>query len=177
MAPSYSNRRGRPFVQHMSLTGDGNGVTTAIGNYATPTDFYITPQNEKEVLNLIRLSLHVEDVGAVDSGAWGNNITLTNGIAIKLEEDHGATLVSDLTSGENIKTTGQLSHYFCELNEYSFGAGNTYVSAIWSFLTCFGEPIELRYGERLTITLEDDFTDLVHQDFIVAGVDVSDRDD
>lgn len=165
--PPYKLRN-TPFSKHLSSNGDGTGTVHATGNYSvTPLTLKITPP-EGKVYRIHSMSLVVEDNGGFNSGYYGNGIVLTNGISFKLRDELGA-VVSDFTNGEPIKTTGLMAHFFDRLEYINYGTGDEVVRASINFLQTMGDFVELRYGETLEVTFNDNFTGLIHHDVVAHG--------
>ena len=150
------------FVRMLDTDGDGSGTTDAIGDYSgtNDTEFKFAP-GAGEVARVHRMLVHVEDGGSFDSGAYGNNVSLTNGIEVGVSD--GTSTLIDLTDGHPVTTNA-------DVNVMSFGAGNEHMAVRWTFAKS-GQPIRLDgdNGEYLYVKLNDDYTDLVHHHFNVQG--------
>jgi nitrogen fixation protein len=159
-----------PFVQFISSNGDGTGTTDLIGDYsgASPTNFeYEVPAAERH--HLIRLIALVKDTGNFDADKWGNGITLTNGWGLTVQQADD-TVIADLTP-ETVKTAADLSAYCFDVRNDSFGIGDEVLAARWTFgkFTERGEGIVLDDGERLVLSMHDDYSDLTLQHFVIQG--------
>jgi len=166
---SSSSAAGNSIYQYLDTNGDGSGTIDAQGNYASATEFYITPQAENEVYELARLIINIEDTGTVDAGSYGNNISLTgtDGIEAKvLDSDNN--VLRDLTAGEIIQTNGHWAKVSYDVSNTDFGAGANYVNCRWTFSKS-GKAIKLDYGERLAIILKGNFTALDGHFFMIQG--------
>lgn len=152
----------------LDTNGDGSGTTNANGNYAAAaTDFYIKPgPGDRFIIN--RLIVHIEDTNGMDVGAYGNAITLTNGIVIQMFK--GSNVVTDLTSGDAIITNGDWGKFCYDISLQSWGTGNDFVQVRWTFSKS-GRPIDLKgwEDEKLVITLNDSFVGLLGHYFQVQG--------
>ena len=154
-------------ARYLDTDGSGTGTKTAIGNYSTPTIFYIQPP-AGTIYRLSRMLPFVEDVGTFDSGSYGNGITLTNGITVRVQDDSGTLL--DLTDGLPIKLNTHWARLCYDMAISKFGTGNEYLHARWTFAKS-GQMVRLvgNNNERLEVVLNDDFSDLVSQYFMVQG--------
>ena len=158
-------------ARYLDTNGDGTGTKTAIGEYHDAGDgaeiFYIQPP-AGSVYRLARMLPFVEDFGTFDSGSYGNGITLANGIAIRVQDDNGTIL--DLLDGLPIQINTHWARMCYDMSVSSFGVGNEYLHARWTFAKS-GQMIRLvgDNNERLEVVLNDDFSDLVSQYFMVQG--------
>ena len=108
---------GKRLVNILASTGgDGTGDTNAVGDYSSETEvFYYQPAAD-EIVSISRMIVSIEDAGAPDSGKYGNNITLTNGIVVRLSDSSG--VVNTLT-GFNILTNGQWAAHCHDLTQHT----------------------------------------------------------
>lgn len=158
-------------ARYLDTNGDGTGTKSATGEYHDAGDgaeiFYIQPP-AGGVYRLARMLPFVEDVGSFDSGSYGNGITLANGISIRVQNDSGTIL--DLLDGLPIQLNTHWARICYDMTISSFGQGNEYLHARWTFAKS-GQMIRLvgDNNERLEVVLNDDFSDLVSQYFMVQG--------
>ena len=153
--------------QHLDTVGDGSGTVNAVGDYSvTPGVFKIAP-GAGEVFRLTRLIGYIEDAGTFDSGAYGNNITLTNGISIDYDFSGGTV---DLLGGETIKTNTEWASHCFDSRLDTYGAGNESLVFRWTFARS-GQLIRLDgdANEELRLTFNDNLTGLVVHHFLVQG--------
>jgi len=147
-----------------------NGAThQAVGNYSSGVEqFQIVADVGSQQLHLARMIVHIEDVGNFDSGRYGNNIILTNGIHIVAYDADGTTVLKDLDGNEGVLTNsgwGALCH---DVTLHDYGLGNNSVTARWTFART-GKPLTLSSGQMLSVDLNDDFTGLEAHTFMVQG--------
>jgi hypothetical protein len=93
-----------PISRYADTVGDGSGIKNAIGDYSgeTPTIFKIAP-SAGEIYVINRLIPFLRDTGGLDADKYGNNITLTNGIVIKVVRNVGEAseeVLWDATAGK-----------------------------------------------------------------------------
>jgi hypothetical protein len=156
------------FNRPVSDNGLPAGNKNLIGNYATPTDFYVKAL-PGERLVISRVVVHVVDSGTFDSGSYGNGIVLTNGI--KLVLNRASDGERDLTMGFPIKTNIDWARFCHDVLLSSFGIGNEGLSARWSFWK-YGQRygIVLEEGDLIGFRLNDDFSGLVEHTMFFEGV-------
>lgn len=148
--------------------GDGSGNSNAIGDYSvTPQEFYYQcPANHQAAIH--RLIISAEDTSGMGADDYGK-ITggLTVGYFLLAKDAQGATLL-DLTNGLPIKTNGGLTWYCYDVDIHTWGNGNEYLAARWTFAQS-GIPLYLGPGERLSVTFNDDLSGLINHRFKVQG--------
>lgn len=156
--------------QYLDTNGDDTGEINAVGDYSsTPEVFYIqAPLGKKYELH--RLIIAIEDSAGFRAERYGNlTAALTNGIEIKTLNDDGETC--DLTDHKPIKTNAQWGMLCYDVDLKTWGAGDELLVARLTFEKA-GEPliIDGDMSGRLEVQLNDDFTGLVEQHFMVQGV-------
>lgn len=155
--------------QHLSLSGDGVGTVDFIGDYSSVADIaYIQPP-ASTIYRVARMIIYIEAGSGFRAERYGNlSGALANGIHVHVEND-GGTIV-DLTSGFPIKTNGAWGHACFDVDLKTWGAGDEMLLARWTFQRS-GQFIRLDgdENERLEISLDDDFTGLVHHKFLIQG--------
>lgn len=154
---------------YADTNGDGSGTFEAVGNYSSaPVSFSIKPK-AGEILRIARLIVFIEDSGAMDSGFYGNGIVLTNGIKFMVRKN-GVENHSQSTAQAPVKTNGDLASLCHDLTYASWGAGNTYITARWTY-TKFGQYIRLKgdNSDSFNVILNDNFTGLIKHRFCVQG--------
>lgn len=152
----------RPIIDHLS----NNGTTNFIGDYSLEPIIarYTAPYD----MLISHINIVVEDVGKMDSGKYGNNITLTNGIKCQLENDRGE-MTASLINGGLIYTNADYARYAEELKLVNWGSGNEIMVVHFEFYNQWGTPIYLAKGHSLIAILNDDFTGLVSHEFSLRG--------
>ena len=155
-------------ARYLDTNGSGAGTKSAVGDYSSAAEiFYIQPP-AGQIYRISRMIPFVEDAGTFDSGSYGNGITLTNGITVRVQDDNGTVL--DLTNGLPVKLNTHWARLCFDLTISKCGTGNEYLHARWTFAKS-GQMIRLvgDNNERLEVVLNDDFRDLVSQYFMVQG--------
>jgi hypothetical protein len=149
--------------------GDGTGSKNANGNYATTAETFYLEAGANEVVNIARMLVTVEDSTGMDATKYGNNITLTNGISVHCEGPD-AVKMFDLTDPDvPIKTNAEWGMYCHDASLKTWGSGNDLLLVRWTFERS-GTPVQLHPGDKLIITLNDNFTGLVAHRFLLQGM-------
>ena len=162
---------GEPIVARF-LSGPTSGIEM-IGDYSvTPETFSLGPA-EKEVWQLQRLTVYIQDTGNFNVASYGNGITLTNGIELKLFE--GETEIANFQTSSPIKSNADWGR-FCFNNSYlNFGQGDNAFIARWDISPNFvwmhgiGTPDHPTAGNTVRVTLNDDFSGLTSHTFLLEG--------
>lgn len=155
--------------RYLDTNGDGTGTKNANGNYSGAVEeFYIEAQ-AGDSIKIARMIVSLEDTAVMQAEEYGNfGSALTNGITIKvLDEDDN--VISDLTNGVPIKTNAQWGALCYDVDKKAWGAGDELLLVRWTF-TKAGDFWHLEPGQRLVVYLNDDFSGLVNQYFMVQGV-------
>jgi len=114
-----------------------------------------------------RMIVHYRDTGNVVADKYGSGITLTNGILARILSPSDSVLV-DLFDGVPVTANEGWLNVCYDFSVLSALGNNVIFGARWTFAKC-GTPIVLRPGQKLVLTLEDDFDDLIEQRFMVQG--------
>ncbi len=163
--PQYS------IYRYLDTNGDGTGTKSAIGNYASPTDFYFEAQR---VTELHRILISVEDTQGMQAEEYGNlGAALSNGYVIEAK-DASDNVLQDYCDGVAVTTNANLGRICYDLDLKSWGAGNELLLARFTF-TRSGNPVILSAGQKLVVTLNDDFTGLLSHYFMLQGFENVDR--
>lgn len=152
----------------LDTNGDSTGIIDGIGDYSSGiVRFYIQPPANHTYF-IARLLVEVEDSGGFDSGLYGNNVVLTNGIQVQIRNDIG--IVTDLTAGYPITTNSDWGRYTYDFSHNNFGSGNEFLHVRWSFYKSQG-IVRLRgdLNERLEVRLNDNFGGLIGHRFHIQG--------
>jgi len=155
----------------LDTNGDGTGLTDVIGNYAGAEEIFFIQPPISEIYVLHRLIIFYQDVGQMQPETYGNNITLTNGINLRKQDDNN-TLINLNDSLPIISNADWARNCFdLTITDRGAGAGNdNFLAARWSFDKA-GTPIYLNgaANERFEMTFNDNFSGLVQQRFTVQG--------
>lgn len=155
--------------RYLDTNGDGTGTKNANGDYSSAEEiFYIQPPANQRY-ELHRIIITLEDTSGFSAQEYGNlGAALTNGIEIKSRNNDVVTC--DITAGIPIKTNAQWAALAFDVDLKSWGAGNELLTARLTFEKA-GEPIVIcgNIGGRLEVSLNDDFSGLITQYFMVQG--------
>lgn len=159
-----------PFSRYLDTNGDGTGSKNAIGDYSSSaTRFYLRPA-AGQIFRVCHLITSLCDVGAFTDGAYGNGITLSNGIFIRMAD--GDDVVSyDLTDGLPILYSSHWGRYAAKIDTYNYGASNEHLLVDIDLLEHYGTPVRLvgDNGDYLEVVLNDNFSGLVEHYFLGKG--------
>lgn len=158
----------------MTDQGDGSGDNSYVGDYSvTPKTLYLTPGpnvGSGSTIQLHRMIISIMDGNGMTATEWGNlGSALTNGLEFKVLRkgvDQG------IFAGINPKSNASWGALCFDVDIKTWGQVPTddILVARWTFAKS-GAPIRLHYGDEFQINLNDDFTGLVKQHFLVQGID------
>ena len=164
-----SNFSGDPTDHSIFSTFARNGgAISAVGDYSlSQTDFILEPEGD-DVLWVHRVLIFLEDTGSFDSEKYGNGITLTNGISIKVYR--GETETMDLMDANPVKTNSHWKRLCYDFSILDEGTGNKTAGARFT-IEKGGVSIGLdgSKSDQIRVELNDDFTGLVDHTFIFQG--------
>jgi hypothetical protein len=144
----------------MDSVGDGTGtINMGVNGATTPVEFKCTVPSDTIYL-IERMIVVVQDVGGLDAGFYGNNITVANGVTLKIVRTDLSEEV--LTYGRPVKTNSCWAAYCHDVHAIDFGLGDNLLSVRWTF-SKDGAPLKLNAGDSLVMTINDDLTGLTAQ--------------
>jgi len=164
-----------PKLLHKYLRDEG-GSKDATGDYSSiAKNFSYTPEAGLKWITIGRLIGFIKDSGQPDMDKYGNNITLTNGITLKILRASGE--LEDLLDGETIKTNGDWSAYNYDATDLNYGTGDDGVRIRWSFGKYYplegnrdvSEGIKLHQGDYFLLGVSDNFSGLTGHHFFLEG--------
>lgn len=155
------------FSRHMRDAAGSEDM--AVNGSVTPVEFTLEPRAGEKALILSQAVITIVDTGNFDSGSYGNNVILTNGILVELVSDTGVVLV-DLLDGDPVKTNPEWAQNTGNLTLYTFGSGDNVATIVWN---APGNQIILDANTILRVTIQDDLTGLskhqIHCQGVVVG--------
>jgi len=164
------NRNWRQELETRHCEGSG-GERSAIGNYAvTPEAFTYAPNGDGNGFLVMHMTVIVEDAGVMDSGRYGVNIDLTNGIRVVRRVTATEAETGDLMDFHRVRTNAQWTFYAEDLHLYDFGQGNSVYTTHFEFIAQWGVPWYIPNGQEVAVLLNDDFTGLIEHEFHLMGV-------
>jgi hypothetical protein len=158
--------------QFLDTTGDGTGTIGATGDWSLSSEEFIYQVPSGKIAEIQRMIICIGDDTQVGTDKYGGATALTNGITIKLTKSDG-TLIQFLNNGglHPIKTSADWAKLCYDFKIYDTGTGqNTdYALYRWTFSRA-GMPLVLSDGDKLVVTLNDNFTPLTDHRFLVEGL-------
>lgn len=154
-----------PFIRYFDTVGDLSGSKlfniNASGGIVRAS--LSCPEDELTVITSLRVV--VSDTDPMDSGKYGNGLTLVNGINLILETNDN-TLIFDYSTGgpDKVLTNGDYINWGLDVDYVNFGQGKAYMSATLSNVT-----VKMEYGQKLSWILNDDFSLLNSHSFLARG--------
>jgi hypothetical protein len=140
-----------------------------IGTGSGQQRFWIAPP-VGELYYVSRMIVNVEDSGTFDSGKYGNNVVLDNGIKVNAKHESGQKETL-LTGQKTIQKNVDWGGVCYDVVYQAFGQGNNFLSVRWTFSKA-GRPLKLDgdTGDYLEVVVSDDMTGLVGHLFLVQGI-------
>lgn len=157
--------------------GDGSGAKNMNGDYSGAVKEFKLKPKPNEIFHVSRILPFLKDGGSIDSGKYGNNITLINGINLKVirkgADGTGNEVLWDLFDGKPVKVNPDWAVLCSHYTLSSYGAGDETLSARYSFYKDVPEGLILdgANGDELVCFLNDDFTKL-KEHYIRAGFEI-----
>ncbi len=153
--------------RYLDDVGDGSGVKNMNGTYAVAKEFLLKPSAD-EIFQVTRILPFLKDNGSIDSGSYGNNITLNNGIELfvrrKGADGLSNKIIWDITDGLPIKVNPDWDRLNFDTSISSYGAGSQTLSARYTFSKEASEGVILdgANGDELVCRLGiDDYSGLI----------------
>lgn len=149
---------------------DGTGTKNANGNYSSAAqDFCLqVPLESTEKYLIYRLLISIRDSGALDASSYGNGITLSNGVTIKVYNPLGE-VAENITDDQPVFTNADYAALCYDSETSEYGTGDNYLRVRFT-LAASGYPIVLEPGAKIVVRLNDDFTGLISHRFMVQGL-------
>lgn len=157
------------FFRYADTVGDGSGITNAnVDGSSSPIVFKLAARESEDGLDVNRLIAFARDNGSFDSGSYGNGISMTSGITLKIYNSDDSQYL-DLLDGKPIKANVDWKRASYDITVSEFGSGSEAMSIRWTFSKA-GEPIKLRGGRYIGVSINDDLTALQEHTFQFQGV-------
>lgn len=156
-----------PLNRFLDTNGDTTGSINGAANFAVATEFFIRPA-VGQIFDIYQLIVYIQDSGNLDSGRYGNNITLANGIIIQTVL---GTVVRILTAGQPIFINAGYTQHTGRTELNDFGMGDGAFEATFDMVELLGLPLRLVGDslDRLGVILEDNFSGLNVHTFKITG--------
>ena len=154
----------------LDVNGNGTGTTDAIGDYSGTglgeTIFYVQPP-PGQIFIIDRLLTHVEDVGTFVPNLYGRDIVLTAGIRVNYIKN---SITTEITNAHFIHSNSEWAMFCYDQNiDEKGGAGTNFMHVRWSFNKSEEIVLNGNTSDKFQVILNDDFTGLVQQHFVVEG--------
>jgi len=163
-----------PISQELSDDGTDSGTVNPIGNFGgANTAFYFIQPPAGEVYIIHRMLIQIVDGTIVAEDYGGLGAALGEGINFYVLTS--ADNVVKLLHTTPITTNAHYAHLCYDISNSDWGnpAASDWFTARWTF-TKFNPPgIILTDQMKLAVLLDDDFTGLIAQRFMVQGANVS----
>lgn len=154
------------FFTHLDTNGDGTGSDDMnVDGSITPVRFSITPP-PGNVYRIAKFMMYIQDTGTFDTGFWGNNITMVNGI--QFITTRGG--VDREVLKHPIRTSGDLAELTFNVRHENFGSGDEFLVSEWKIAE-LGQFFRLDgdNNDSFSVTINDDLTNLNHQQVMAQG--------
>ena len=159
----------------LDTNGNGTGTKNAVGNYSPAGDgatpFYYEVPVGKNRVEIHRMVFDLTDTAGIQQDEYGNTGgALVNGFTFQVIDTDGSTVLLDMCDSVAIKTNGDWGRYCYDVNLLDWGTSpaNQSVQVRWTWARA-GQPIILDEGQRVQVTLNDDFTGLIEHYFMLHG--------
>lgn len=146
-----------------------NGFINISEDYSVgETIFKVHPKSIDEVYEIFRIQIYIKDFGKFNSGNYGNNITLANGITLRIVGDSFADITLTFVP---IRLTLDWQIYCYDFTYSDFGVGDNIAACRWTF-DKGGRPLSLKGwdNQRLECVLSDDLSGLEAQYVYAQGL-------
>lgn len=154
--------------RYLDENGDGSGNKNANGDYSvTPQEFFFQPVRE---VALERIIISIEGSMGMRADAYGPGMdALINGWEL-LAMNKDQLVQQNFTDGVPIRTNASLGRFCFDIDMKTWGIGAPEEMLVARFtFSRMGQPLLLRAGERISITLNDDLSHLIDHMFVVQG--------
>ena len=163
---------GEPIVARF-MRGPTSGIIMT-GNYSvTPETFVLGPPTG-QVWKMHTLTVYIQDTGNFNVASYGNGITLTDGISIRLFS--GETEIANFMTDAPVKTNAGWARLCFNVEYLSFGTGDNAFVARWQlrpsdyiFMHGLGLDPHPDVADQFRITLSDDFSGLTDHTVLLEG--------
>lgn len=147
-----------------------DGTATGTKDMATTADeYYITDSDS--TLEIARMIVSYQDGTGGLGNEYGNlNAALTNGILVQVRARDGSTVRKDLLDGIPVKQNADWARYCYDFQIFKFSGADDIFAARWTFAKS-GEPLILEPGQRLSMIIQDDLTNLTDHYALIQGVE------
>ena len=153
------------FFRRLRTTG---GLATANGDYSASSEKFGWTNGFVVPVNIMRILITIEDAGTMDTGGYGNGITLTNGIMLYLNHSIDGTrhAITDIP----VITNADWASYCYDQTLLTYGSGSQTIISRWTFARAGPEGILMETNDTIYVELgPDDFSGLLGHVFVIQG--------
>ena len=161
---------GLPTQKYLTLAGDGliSGTYNAIGNYATPTDFYYLTSTIYDIHSILiaitdLTTFNYNDYGGIPIG------TVLNGVKMFVY-NAALNLEIPLLSGKAIKYNYEWFELTANTGLTSFSGTPQTLRVVFEMDGDYGMNFRLNPGDKFIVRLQDNFTGLIGHTFGLRGI-------
>ncbi len=170
MSLSVALSSNQPLLRHLDTIGDGTGLIHATGNYsgAGAQGFSIRPA-VGQVFHLHEFHFMVADAGGLSINGYGSGAALAVGVKIAAYDRDG-NIIFDMTAHDPVMINNEWISLGFDIQEISW-SGNPRTLRGNLATKDFGTPFSLdgSKGHYMEAVMNDDFTGLLDQTFVVKG--------
>ena len=159
----------RPRHIFLTDTGNGQGALSYTGDYSvTAKDIYFEALTKFEIYTLM---FNVSDNSKFLQVGYGGMAALTNGLKFFFKPNGQAEI--PLFGGYAVKSNLGMVNLTQDTTLTQFDGTNETLAATIDSVQHYGMPLYMNTCDRFIIRLNDDFTALVAQSFIIGGKEVN----
>lgn len=159
----------RPRHIFLTDTGNGQGTLSYIGDYsATAKDIYYQALGRFEIYTLM---FNISDNSKFLQTGYGGAAALTNGIKFFFKPNGLSEI--PLFGGFAVKSNLDMMNLTQDTVLTQFDGTNETLAATIDSVNHYGMPFYMNAGDRFIIRLNDNFTSLVAQSFIIGGKEIN----
>lgn len=145
------------------LTDEDNNKF-AIGDYKLESNVFNFINENNKKLFITNLIITIEDNSKFRSDTYGAMTKLNKGVEIYYINKDKNYIIKD-----NIKKNKDWTKYNCNIEKINFCNNDNFLRITFQFSKNDDCPIILKKGEKICIELNDDFTKLENQTFLING--------
>ena len=170
LAAAQALTEGTPFFQFAGISGStGISETAMTADHSGVTQAYSIIPPAGEIWNVANMVAFIRDTGNPLADVYGAGAELANGISVL--HCRGGVVLGDFTMPHPVKSNGGWALHSDRLETHTFGSGDNFVVAQWSFAGTGGRPMQLNgdLGDYCAVIANDDFTFLVDHHVKFSG--------
>lgn len=158
----------RPGATILQPLENGGSREAAVDGSTVAKEFTWTCLEDSAFINRLIVFIQGSGTPGWTAETYANRAALTNGVKVEIK-DASDNVLLDLLAGYTIKTDGEWKAKCHDWLPQDFGSGDEVASVRWTWGQT-GEAVELKAGDKVVVTVQDDLTDLTHHWFEIQGV-------